>query len=101
MGLRLGEVLKDIHIPDDVLEFLQRAIREDQERSDSWGKQEQHRLQQRLAGIRARLDQAYCDKLDGKITEDFWQRKTDEWQQEEQQALLALNVLQDAGPPST
>ena len=40
-------------------------------------------------------DQAYCDKLDGRITEDFWQRKSNEWQQEEQQALLALNGLQE------
>ncbi|MBI4465660.1 MAG: hypothetical protein HY647_13225 [Acidobacteria bacterium] len=43
------------------------------------------------------MDQAYLDKLDGKISEDFWQRKTSEWQQEEQQVLLTLNGLQDAG----
>ena len=51
-----------------------------------------------MAGIRTRLDQAYNDKLDGKITEDFWTRKTREWQQEEQQVLLAVNGLHDAGP---
>jgi hypothetical protein len=98
MGLRLGQVLKDIYIPDDVLASLQRAIRADQERSDSWRRHERDRLQKRLSGIRARMDQAYCDKLDGKITEDFWQRKSNEWQQEEQQVLLALNGLQDAEP---
>ena len=59
---------------------------------------ERDRLQRRLAGIRSRLDQAYSDKLDGKIAEDFWQRKANQWQQEEQQVLLALNGLQDAGP---
>jgi site-specific DNA recombinase len=29
------------------------------------------------------MDSAYLDKLDGKITEEFWQRKQDEWQSEE------------------
>jgi len=41
------------------------------------------------------MDQAYLDKLDGRITEDFWKRKSEEWQQEEQQVLLALNGLQE------
>jgi hypothetical protein len=29
------------------------------------------------------VDAAYTDKLDGKIPEEFWQRKQAEWQQEE------------------
>jgi site-specific DNA recombinase len=29
------------------------------------------------------MDAAYLDKLDGKITEDFWQRKQADWQTEE------------------
>ena len=51
-----------------------------------------------IGWIRARMDQAYSDKLDGKIAEHFWQRKASEWQQEEQQVLIALNGLQDAEP---
>ena len=38
------------------------------------------------------------DKLDGKISEDFWQRKNAEWQQEEQQILFALQDLEQASP---
>ena len=98
MGLRLGQLLKAIYIPDAILRLLQKSLKEDQDRSESWRRQERERLQRRLAGIRTRLDQAYSDKLDGKISEDFWQRKANEWQQEEQQVLLALNGLQDAGP---
>jgi hypothetical protein len=46
--------------------------------------------------IRHRLDQIYMDKLDGKISEDFWQRKTTEWQMEEQQVLMAMQGLEQA-----
>ena len=73
-----------------------KALRDDQDRSESWRRQERSRLQRRLAAIRSRMDQAYSDKLDRKISEDFWKRKGEKWQQEEQQVLLALNGLQGA-----
>ena len=41
------------------------------------------RLQQRLTAVRRRLDQAYLDKLDGRITEEFSERKSAEWHEEE------------------
>jgi site-specific DNA recombinase len=41
-------------------------------------------------------DQAYTDKLDGKISEDFWQRKITEWQAEEQRVGMALAGLQES-----
>src|SRR5262249_11181178 len=43
--------------------------------------QEIYRLN--LATVRARIDQAYQDKLDGKIPEDFWRRKMEEWNADE------------------
>ena len=48
--------------------------------------------------MRRRLDQAYLDKLDGKITEEFWTRKSSEWQAEEQQIHLAMQGLERANP---
>jgi len=35
LGFRLGQLLKDIYIPDAVLQSLQRAIRDDQTQSES------------------------------------------------------------------
>ena len=37
---------------------------------------------------------AYQDKLDGKISEDFWTRKSEEWQTEEQQIRSAIQALE-------
>ena len=34
--------------------------------------------------VRHRFEQAYMDKLDGKISEEFWERKAAEWQAEEE-----------------
>ncbi|MDT8069555.1 MAG: hypothetical protein ROO76_15430 [Terriglobia bacterium] len=36
------------------------------------------------------MDQAYSDRLDGKIPEEFWQRKMSDWQAEEQRIEMAI-----------
>jgi hypothetical protein len=38
------------------------------------------------------------DKLDGKISEEFWIRKSGEWQTEENQIRSSLQVLETAHP---
>src|SRR5437667_11308743 len=89
LGDRLGSVLRDIHIPDDVLSQLEKSLLSDKSRDEAIRKQQAERLRQRLSAVRHRLDQAYLDKLDGKISEEFWTRKSAEWVSEEQQILLA------------
>jgi catechol-2,3-dioxygenase len=39
------------------------------------------------------MDDAYTDKLDGKIPEDFWERKMSDWRMDEQQVRMALEGL--------
>jgi site-specific DNA recombinase len=93
---RLGQILQDIHIPDDVLRQLENSLTEDQKNSHAEKKDRQETLERRLTAVRSRIDQAYTDKLDGKISEEFWQRKTAEWQMEEQQILMAMQGLREA-----
>ena len=98
LGERLGEVMKNIHIPDQVLGPLQKAIVQDRGRTEEHKQREMERLNQRLTAVRHRIDRAYLDKLDGKIPEDFWLRKTQEWQGEEQQILMAIRGLDEVRP---
>jgi site-specific DNA recombinase len=98
LGDRLGQVLCDIHIPDEVLGPLEKAFMQDRDRGEERKQAERTRLEHRLSGVRRRLDQIYLDKLDGKISEDFWLRKTQQWQQEEQQILVAMKALEEATP---
>jgi hypothetical protein len=42
------------------------------------------------------MDAAYTDKLDGKIPEDFWERKMSDWRMEEQQVKMAIQGLTNA-----
>jgi site-specific DNA recombinase len=98
IAARLGKVLKDIHIPDGVLKQLEKSLLTDKGREATIRKQQDERLRQRLSAVRRRLDQAYLDKLDGKISEEFWKRKSAEWTGEEQQISLAIQGLANANP---
>jgi len=95
----LGQVLKDIHIPDDVLAQLEKSLLHDQGRAESHAKAESEKLSNRLA--RDRLEQAYIDKLDGKITEEFWESKSTEWNREQESILSALRTLDPKLPMAT
>ncbi len=99
IGERLGQVLQAIHIPDDILAQLEKSLLTDRSRDEMLRMQQAERLQQRLATLRRRLDQAYVDRLDGRISEEFWETKAAEWQREERQALAVLRELEHADRP--
>jgi site-specific DNA recombinase len=98
IGDRLGQVLKDIHIPDAILAQLQESLLNDQEQRDAVALEQQERYNQRVAQIGRRMDLAYQDRLDGKITEEFWVKKSTEWQQEEMQIRESLKSFEKVQP---
>ena len=51
-------------------------------------------MQQLLAALQRKIDQAYLDKLDCTIPEEFWRRNSLDWQQEQQTPLTGLEALQ-------
>ena len=93
---RLGAILKNICIPDEVLISLEELLNCDQERMRTESAANRASLVQRLAAVRKRMDQAYQDKLDDKIPEDFWERKMSEWRAEEQSIQIAISSLQES-----
>ena len=93
---KLGEILKNIHVPDDVVHSIESSFNHDEERVKAESSTQREKLAKRLSAVRHRMDQAYADKLDGKIPEDFWERKMSEWRADEQQIEMALNTPSDS-----
>ena len=98
LGARLGQLMKDIFIPGPVLTRLEDSLLNDKGRQEAVRNQQRGRLRERLGSLRSRLDQAYLDKLDGKISEDFWTRKSDEWRSEEQRLCAEMHSLEEVKP---
>jgi len=98
LGDRLGQILNAIYIPDHVLSQLVESLLSEKGCETICKQGQERRLQQRLACVRNRLDQAYLDKLDGKITDELWNRKSGEWQAEEQQIQMAIRAVGELKP---
>jgi DNA invertase Pin-like site-specific DNA recombinase len=89
---RLGELLKDIYVPEGIASQIVGALESDQQRSEAQRQEHIKGIQQRLAAVSTRMDQIYEDKLEGKIDEGFWARKQADYREQERQLEAALSA---------
>ncbi len=91
----LGEVLRDIQIPEEVAASLGDSLVRDQERIRAEAAARKARLEKEAAVVQRRMDQAYKDKLDEKIAEDFWKRQMEQLQNEDLRIRGAISALKE------
>jgi len=89
----LGDVLRDIYVPDHIANAIADSMQGDQERAESARQAQLAEVKQSLALLRTRMDQMYDDKLDGKIDEDFWSRKMTDWREQERSLQARADAL--------
>jgi site-specific DNA recombinase len=92
---RLGAVLNGICVPEGIAAQIVGSLRGDLDRSERERKTSLDAAQQRLAVVRTRMDQIYEDKLDGKITEEFWDRKHAEYRENEHSLHAQISRLSE------
>jgi site-specific DNA recombinase len=80
---RMGELLKGIYVPETVARTIVDSLQADSARAEAKRQQRIAGVQQRLATLRARMDQVYEDRLDGRIDYEFWTRKMNESREQE------------------
>ncbi len=98
---KLGEVLKSIYVPQEIATAIVSSLESDRSSSEAIRKQELAAAQQRLAALRTRMDQAYEDKLEGRIDEEFWTRKMNEWREQERSQEAKIERLSTPLTPQT
>ena len=81
---KLGHVLKDLQIPEEVARRIEASLQQVDGQMRSERAQEGARLGRELGALQNRMDAAYRDKLDGRVTPDLWQRNQAGWEAEEQ-----------------
>ena len=96
---KLGTILKDIYVPDHVVRAVVDCMSGDQGRAEAQREAQVSSARQRLAALRTRMDQAYEDKLDGKLDEQMWTRKMKDWRQQEVELEATLCRLETGAGP--
>jgi DNA invertase Pin-like site-specific DNA recombinase len=90
---KLGEVLESIYVPQEVAAAIVSSLESDHFSIEAVRQQELCAARQRLAALRTRMDQMYEDKLDGRIDEEFWTRKMNEWREQERSLEARIESL--------
>ncbi len=76
------ETIKSIRVPEESIEQIVSILKESYHDKNQYRDQEITRLRAKIDQLTARKDQAYIDKLDGKISDAYWQEITNKWQDE-------------------
>jgi len=79
---RLADVIKPIQISSEVADDIAKAIRSSGQDAERSRTEALRQLDQRRRAITSKLDRGYEDLLDGRISDDFWARKSKAWEAE-------------------
>ena len=92
----LGELVKAVVVESDMIEWVKLALRESHHDEEAYHSAQLVKLQTRYTQVQANLDRAYDDKLEGKITEEFWTRRSREWRQEQIAVRTTMEKCENA-----
>ena len=96
LGNMLAEIVKAIYIGQEKLDWVKQALQASHREERAFHDQAINTLQAQYTRIQERLDQAYIDKLDRTITEEFWRSKSEHWRLEQQQIRIQLEAHEKA-----
>ncbi len=82
-----AEIVKQIEIDDNMVADIKEALTESHRDKIAYHNNALTALNKRAKHIQGLIDKAYEDKLSGVISEDFWRRKSIEWNNELTQAV--------------
>lgn len=92
-------MIKSIHVPEDIIETIVSALKESFHDKNNFRNEAIATLRQKIDTLQARIDQAYIDKLDGKIREEFWLSNTNRWHEEKMTLEAQLTAYGKADMP--
>ena len=92
------KLVRDISnaIPQNIAEEIKLALKEMQELKIKYEDNSQEQIIRQINIIKRRIENLYIDKVDGKISEDFWNEKNIEWHAEKDKLYNKLQCLNNS-----
>lgn len=78
---KILEALSQIYITDEHKMWILKALKESFHDEQKYMQEQLNSLNAKKQKLRARIDGLYLDKIDGKISEEFWQERHNNWTQ--------------------
>lgn len=76
---QIVDLLGNFQVTDEVQEMILADLRDRMKEKMEYHSLSAEQIEKQITLLQNRIEQAYQDKLDGKISEDFWDRQTKKW----------------------
>lgn len=76
-----------------LFEEIKKAVIEIRKMKSDYEETSMEEIQKQIKRLQSRLDNLYTDKLDGRITQEFWQAKHNQWHDEKDRLIEKLKVI--------
>lgn len=98
LAREFANVLQDLVIPESILAWLSESVLSGDQTEQAARAETAKRLQERYDHIKARIETMYLDKLDGRVTQDFFDNRSAAWRSERDGLLRKIQDLQEVAP---
>ena len=88
------ELCNQIEITEDIQQIVMTGLRDSLKDKIEYHNNLVEQIERQIKLLQSRIDQAYLDKLDGKISEEFWQSHTKKWITEKEELAIKFLALQ-------
>jgi site-specific DNA recombinase len=89
-----ANILRELVIPLPILEWLSDAVLTSDQTEQAARAQTIKKMQDRYEQIRVRIETMYLDKIDGRITQEFFDKQSATWRREQDGLLLKIQEIQ-------
>ena len=96
IGLEFEKLLKSINISKDMQEIILQGLKDSFADKVEYHNNNVEQLEKQMQLLKKRIDQSYLDKLDKRISKDFWQTQSKKWINEKECLAVKLLSLQRA-----
>ncbi len=93
---RFEGLLNNIQIPETMQRFIIQGLRESYKDKMEFHNASVKQMEEQINRLQGRIDQAYMDKLDRKISEEFWDTNHKRWLNEKETLLIKMMAAQRA-----
>jgi DNA invertase Pin-like site-specific DNA recombinase len=93
-----ASVLGELVIPQPILEWLGDSVLESDRTEQATRERTIKQLEAAYDRLKARIETTYLDKLDGRITAEFFDQRSAEWRREQEGLLRKIHDIRSAAP---
>ncbi len=91
-----ADLFKSIQLTDEQIKEILLCLKDIHSKKIEYHNNSIENIEKQIHLLQKRIDSIYIDKIDGKISEEYWQEKHSQWKSEKDELLIRLNVYNKA-----